>query len=84
MQTCTPSGHLYAVTYTRCRIDTINSPDDERMSARNMWRFGINIYEKRNVRQVAHLQELYRYARSTKQKILQKIFCLELCIEIFI
>ena len=26
----------YIVTYTRCRIDTINSPDDEHMSARNM------------------------------------------------
>jgi len=24
------------VTYTRCRIDTINSPDDEHMAARNM------------------------------------------------
>jgi len=28
--------HLYRVTYTRCRIDTINSPDDGRMLARNM------------------------------------------------
>ena len=27
IQTCTPNGHLYRVTYTRC-IDTINSPDD--------------------------------------------------------
>jgi len=26
--TRTPNGHLYRVTYTRCRIDTINSPDD--------------------------------------------------------
>jgi hypothetical protein len=24
------------VTYTRCRIDTINSPDDGHMAARNM------------------------------------------------
>jgi len=24
IQTCTPNGHLYRVTYTRCRIDTIN------------------------------------------------------------
>ena len=24
------------VTYTRCRMDTINSPDDEHMAARNM------------------------------------------------
>jgi hypothetical protein len=27
---------LYRETYTRCRIDTINSPDDEHMAARNM------------------------------------------------
>jgi len=36
IQTCTPNGHLYVVTYTRCRIDTINSPDDGLMAARNM------------------------------------------------
>jgi len=38
IQTCTPDGHLNRVTYKRCRIDTINSPDDERMGARNMYR----------------------------------------------
>jgi hypothetical protein len=61
-QTCIPHGHLHRVTYTRCRIDTINSPDDEHMGARNMQRFGVNIHEKRTVRQVGHLQELYRDA----------------------
>ena len=61
-------GHLHRVTYTRCHIDTINSPDDEHVSARNMQRFGINIYEKRIVRQVGHLKELYWDARSTKHK----------------
>ena len=30
------NGHLYEVTYTRYRIDTINSPDDGHMAARNM------------------------------------------------
>jgi len=35
-QTCIPDGHLHRVTYTRCRIDKINFPDDEYMSARNM------------------------------------------------
>jgi hypothetical protein len=35
-QTWTLDGHLHTVTYTRCRIDTINSPDDEHMSAGNM------------------------------------------------
>jgi len=34
--TCIPDGHLHRVTYTRCRIDTINSPDEEHMTARNM------------------------------------------------
>jgi len=34
IQTCTLGGHLHRVTYTRC-IDTIDSPDDERMDARN-------------------------------------------------
>jgi hypothetical protein len=33
----THSTHqTYRVTYTRCRIDTINSPDDGHMAARNM------------------------------------------------
>ena len=36
IQTCTLDGHLHRVTYTRCRIDTINSPDDERKGAGNM------------------------------------------------
>jgi hypothetical protein len=36
IQTCTPNGHLYRLTYTRRRIDTINSPDDGHMAARNM------------------------------------------------
>jgi len=46
IQTCTPDGHLHRVTYTRCRIDKINSADDEHMSARNMYRIEINIHEK--------------------------------------
>jgi hypothetical protein len=28
--------HIHRVTYTRCRIDKIDSPDDEHMGARNM------------------------------------------------
>jgi len=31
-----PHGHLHRVTYTRGRIDTTDSPDDERLVARNM------------------------------------------------
>jgi hypothetical protein len=46
IQTCTPNGHLYRVTYTRCSIDTINFPDDGHMAARNMKRIEININGK--------------------------------------
>jgi len=45
IQNSTPNGHLYTVTYTRC-IDTINSPYDGHMAARNMYRIEINIHEK--------------------------------------
>jgi len=31
-----PHGHLHTVTYTRGRINTVDSPDDERLVARNM------------------------------------------------
>jgi hypothetical protein len=31
-----PDGHLHRVTYTRCCIDTIDSPDDEHWVSRNM------------------------------------------------
>jgi len=55
---CTRHGHLHRVTYTRCHINRIYSPDDEDRGARNMYRIGINIYEKRIVRQVGYLQEL--------------------------
>ena len=34
--TCILDGHLHRVTYTRSRIDTIDSPDDEHGVARNM------------------------------------------------
>jgi len=36
IQTCTPYDHPYRVIYTRRRIDTINSPDDGHMAARNV------------------------------------------------
>jgi hypothetical protein len=34
--TCTWNGYRHRVTYTRCCIDTIDSPDDEHELARNM------------------------------------------------
>jgi hypothetical protein len=33
---CRPDGHPNRVTNTRCRIDTVNSPDDGHTVARNM------------------------------------------------
>jgi len=69
IQTCTPNGHLYRATYTRCHIDTINSPDDGHVAARNMYRIEINIHKKRTVRQVGYLRRLYRDTRSTEQPI---------------
>jgi len=41
-----PSGHLHRVTYTRCRIDTISSPDDGHIAVRNTQRIEINVHEK--------------------------------------
>ena len=42
----TPEDHLHRLTYTRCRIDTINSPDDGHIAVRNMYRIEINIHGK--------------------------------------
>jgi len=57
------------VTYNRCRIDTIDSPDDEHKVARNTYRIEIKKYIKGVVRQVGYLLELYRDARSPEYKI---------------
>ena len=44
----TKSGicNLRTVTYTRYRIDTMESPDDEHLNALNMQIIEINIYKK--------------------------------------
>jgi len=49
---CIPDGHLHTVTYTRCRIDRVDSTDDEHVGARNMYRTEINIYEKKLCRKL--------------------------------
>ena len=36
IQACTPYAQLHRVTYTKCRIDTINSPGDGHMADRIM------------------------------------------------
>jgi hypothetical protein len=75
---CTPNGHLYRVTYTRCRIDTINSPDDGHMAAQNMYRIEINIHEKELcIKLVVYLQRLCRDARSTEHTVMQYILSLQ-------
>jgi len=61
------------MTYTRCHIDTISSPDDGHMAARNMWRIEINIHKKRIVYQVGYLPRLYQDAGSTERKNLQML-----------
>ena len=44
--TCIPDGHLHRMTYTRCCIVTIDSPDDEHKVARNIYRIEINVYKR--------------------------------------
>jgi len=36
IQTCTLDSHLHRVTYTRCIVNTIDSPDYDHRDARNM------------------------------------------------
>ena len=55
IQTCIPDGHLHRLTYTRCRIDTNNSPDECSKHV-EIWNKHIR-KKKRIVRQVGHLQE---------------------------
>jgi hypothetical protein len=52
IQTCTLNGHLYRVTYTRCCIDTIHSPDDGPKHVKNKNKHT----QKKIVRQVGYLQ----------------------------
>jgi len=46
LPTCIPDSHLYRVTYTRCHIGTVISPDDGHIVARNMSRKAIDILRK--------------------------------------
>jgi len=52
--TCLQDGHPLRVTYTRYRIDTVDSPDDEHFAARNIYRTEINIYKKLCVKLVIY------------------------------
>ena len=43
---CIPDSHLYRITGTKCRINTVVSPDDGHIVAQNMLRKEINILRK--------------------------------------
>jgi hypothetical protein len=43
---CIPDSNPYRITSTKCRINTVVSPDDGHKVARNIWRKGINIPRK--------------------------------------
>jgi len=58
IHTCIPDGHLHRVTYTRCRIETIDSPNDEQMVARIIVVYRNKHIRKRIVHEVDYLQEL--------------------------
>jgi hypothetical protein len=60
IETCTPNAHLYRVTYTKCPIYTINSPDDGHMAARNMSRIEMNIHEKELCVKLVIYKDLWR------------------------
>jgi hypothetical protein len=68
-KTCTPNSHLYTVTYTRCCIDTINSPDDGHMAAWNMYRLEINIHEKEVCVKLVIYKDYTRCTVNRTQKI---------------
>jgi len=41
-----PDSHPYRITSTKCRINTVVSPDNGQMVTRNMYRKEINILRK--------------------------------------
>jgi len=43
---CVPDSHPYRITSTKCRINTVISPDDGRIVVRNILRKEINIVRK--------------------------------------
>jgi len=45
-QVCIPDNHPHGITNTKCRINTVISPDDGHIVTRNMWRKEINMLRK--------------------------------------
>jgi len=54
---CTPDSHPYRITSTKCRINTIVSPDDGDMVARNMQRKERNILRRNCAPSWLYLQD---------------------------
>jgi len=46
MTPCIPYSHPYRITSTKCRINTVVSPDDRHIVSRNLQRKEINILRK--------------------------------------
>jgi hypothetical protein len=51
---CTPDSHPHSVTDTKCRMDTVISPDDGRIVTRNVYRKEMNML-RTIVRQVGFI-----------------------------
>ena len=60
-------SHSHRVTNTKCRIDTVISPDDGHMVARNMLRKEINILRK-IVHQVGFIYKIIQGLTVNKTK----------------
>ena len=71
--TCIPDGHLHRVPYTRCRIDTISSPDDGHTAVQKHVENSNNHIRKKTVHQVGlfpkmtqHIVQLSNYKYSVE------------------
>ena len=73
IHTCIPDGHLHRIAYVKCRIDTIDSPDDEHMVARNMQSIEINI----NRKEMCVKLVICKNPLSTSNKHAPSIVCLD-------
>ena len=62
---CIPDSHPNRVTNTKCRIDTVISPDDGHIVARNMQRKEINKLRK-IVHQVGFIYKKGKYSMKIK------------------
>jgi len=69
---CIPESHPYRITSTKCRINTVVSPDDEHIVPRNMERKEINILKKLCTK-LALFTRLYRDVGQQNIKNLKKI-----------